>query len=122
MDPSNDMLVMRDQGDSLTLSCTARGYPRPIITWSTETDSRIQVTTSLSTNTEGYLIITSNLTISNVLREDAGIHTCTANNTVGIESRSFNLTVFCKFIIGTSDFNIFDMKYTTLVLSKILFY
>ena len=89
---------MRDEGDSLTLSCTARGYPRPTITWSTGTDSRIQVNASFSTDAEGYLIVTSNLVISNVFREDAGIHICTANNTIGMDSRSFSLTVFCKFM------------------------
>ena len=55
------------------------------------------INTSTSTDAEGYLVITSNLIIPSVVRADAGIYTCTANITEGMDTRSFNLTVYCKF-------------------------
>ena len=55
------------------------------------------INTSTSTDAEGYLAITSNLIIPSVVRADAGIYTCIANSTEGMDTRSFNLTVYCKF-------------------------
>ena len=56
------------------------------------------INTSTSTDAEGYLVITSNLIILSVVRADAGIYTCTANNTDGMDTLSFNLTVYCKLV------------------------
>ena len=55
------------------------------------------INTSTSTDAEAYLVITSNLIIPSVVTADAGIYNCTANNTEGMDTRSFNLTVYCKF-------------------------
>ena len=57
------------------------------------------INTSTSTDAEGYLAITSNLIIPSVVTADAGIYNCTANNTEGMDSRIFNLTVYCKFAL-----------------------
>ena len=44
-------------------------------------------------------IVTVNLTITNASREDTGVYTCFANNTVGTDERNVNIVVQCKFIL-----------------------
>ena len=85
-----------DQDESVTLSCTARGYPRPVISWSPGASGSRSISESTSTDMEGYLVITSNLTISDLGRDDTATYTCTANNTEGMDARDVFLTVFCK--------------------------
>ena len=43
--------------------------------------------------------VSVNLTITNVSREDTGVYMCSANNSVGSDSKSINITVQCKLII-----------------------
>ena len=43
--------------------------------------------------------VSLNLTITNASREDTGVYMCSANNSVGSDSKSINFTVQCKFII-----------------------
>ena len=93
--PSNVSLV-RDEGQSLVLRCTAKGYPRPTITWSPTDSERMTFSTSTSTDTEGFLVITSTLMTQSVHRSDAGVYTCNASNTQGTKLQSFNITVNCK--------------------------
>jgi len=105
-DPVADVAYSRDQGDSVTFSCRAKGYPQPVITWSTGASESRNISESTNTDAQGYLVITSMLTLSRLQREDNGIYTCTAYNFEGIDHRNFNLTVFCKldfqwYIIGT---------------------
>ena len=44
-------------------------------------------------------IVSVNLTITSASREDTGIYTCFANNTVGTDERNVNIVVQCKFIL-----------------------
>ncbi len=70
------------------MSCTAFGYPPPIITWTLpglETlepvgDDRVQVTTD--TTETGYVVVSSALSIPGSTVTDAGVYTCAANNEV----------------------------------------
>ena len=94
-DPSNDASVEFDEGDNVVLNCTARGIPRPNITWTPGPDSTRSVTTFGSTDNEGFDIITSNITIMNIQRSDT-LYTCNGSNTLGSQIRSFTLTVNCK--------------------------
>ena len=43
--------------------------------------------------------VSVNLTITNASREDTGVYMCSANNSVGSDSKSIIITVQCKFII-----------------------
>ena len=59
------------------------------------------MTNSVSVHT-GYGNITRvsvNLTITNASREDTGVYMCSANNSVGSDNKSINITVQCKFTI-----------------------
>ena len=94
-DPSNDTFMEFDEEDDVVLSCTARGIPRPNITWTPGPDSTRSVTTFESTDSEGFDVISSNITIMNIQRSDT-LYTCSASNTLGSQIRSFTLTVNCK--------------------------
>lgn len=104
-DPTSNVTMERNEGEPLTLSCTARGYPRPTITWSPGSGEHIIIFVSTSTDVEGYLVVTSNLMISSIAREDAGIYTCTSSNTYGVDTHSFNLTVYCKLLLIAQSFS-----------------
>ena len=97
--PSNASLV-KDEGQSLVLRCTAKGFPRPTITWLLSDSERRTFSTSTSTDTEGFLVITSTLMTQNVHRSDAGLYTCNASNTQGTKLQSFNITVDCKLCLS----------------------
>ncbi|CAH2311914.1 hemicentin-1 isoform X2 [Pelobates cultripes] len=66
--------VSLNEGDTLRLSCQAAGSPSPRITWSFKNKT-------LSSRW-GHSTQQSDLMIENVLREDSGAYTCTAENTV----------------------------------------
>ena len=40
--------------------------------------------------------VSVNLTITNASREDTGVYTCSANNSIGNDSSNVNITVQCK--------------------------
>ena len=94
-DPSNDTSVEFDEGDSVVLSCTAKGIPRPNITWTPGPDNTRSVTTFGSKDSQGFDVISSNITIMNIQRSDI-LYTCNGSNTLGSQIRSFTLTVNCK--------------------------
>ena len=43
--------------------------------------------------------VSVNLTVTNASREDMGVYVCSANNSVGSDTKSINITVQCKFTI-----------------------
>ena len=111
-DPLVDIEVMKNEGDMVTITCTARGVPPPFISWYLNgqvivTDGdRVTVVplSDVMVDIEGYSSVTSMIVISNILRTDAGIGSCVANNTVTIgmidmdteATRFVNITVQCK--------------------------
>ena len=67
----------KNEGDVLTLSCTAYGDPTPNINWTRVSDNSV---------------VTFPLTISG--KQDEGVYTCTADNGVGnAATRSVNVFV-----------------------------
>ena len=55
--------------------------------------------TSVSAGNGIVTRVSVNLTITNASREDTGVYTCLANNSVGSDNRSVNVTVQCKFSV-----------------------
>ena len=102
VDPLSNSVVK--EGNTTIITCEALGYPPPTIVWSrtngTSSD-RVSVNDSVSVPT-GYGNVTRvsvNLTIINASREDTGMYTCFANNSVGSDTKSLNITVQCKLLI-----------------------
>ena len=101
-DPAGDILVNGDEGDNITFSCTANGVPEPSITWSPPTGDRIETTSSPPmTDMDGFISVTSTLTISMMERTDTGDYTCIASNTVQesvvMMNRTHSLSVLCEY-------------------------
>ena len=100
--PLNNTIVR--EGNITTITCEALGYPPPTIVWSRTNGTlsdRVSVSDSVSVPT-GYGNITRvsvNLTITNASREDTEVYMCSANNSVGSDTKSINITVQCKFTI-----------------------
>ncbi len=83
-----------DINTMVVLECSARGLPAPTFTWS-QSGGRFQESPSTSMDAEGYAVVTSTLTITNVMRGDSSF-TCSASNSDEMDSHSFTLTIYCK--------------------------
>ena len=101
VNPFSETIVR--EGNTTTIMCETLGYPPPAIVWSRTNGTlsdRVSVSDSVSVPT-GYGNVTRvsvNLTITNASREDTGVYMCSANNSVGSDTKSINITVQCKFI------------------------
>ena len=100
--PLNNTMVI--EGGTTIITCEALGYPPPTVVWNRidgNLSDRVSVSDSVSVPT-GYGNVTKvsvNLTITNVYKEDAGVYTCSANNSIGSDNRNVSITVQCKFIL-----------------------
>ena len=52
-----------------------------------------------TTGNGDVLRVTETLTIMNVSREQTGVYTCSANNSVGSDSSNISITVQCKLLL-----------------------
>ena len=98
----NDSYVR--EGNTATITCKAFGYPPPTVVWNRINgilSDRVSVSDSVSVPT-GYGNVTRvsvNLTITNASREDTGVYTCSANNSIGSDSSNVSITVQCKLFV-----------------------
>ena len=84
--------------------CEAFGYSPPTIVWSKadgNLSERVSVSDSVSVPTGNGNVtrVSVNLTITNASREDTGVYTCLANNSIGSDESIVNITVQCKFTL-----------------------
>ena len=104
----NDTIVI--ERNSVTIECEVLGYPPPSITWNKANavlSGRVSVSDSVNVPT-GYGNVTRvsvNLTITNASREDTGVYTCSANNSISSDSSNVSITVQCKFLCFCSHVN-----------------
>ena len=74
------MSLLADTSETVTLTCTVSGVPRPVITW-LRGDSPITPSDRIRIHTETNVThITSQLEVSNLMESDGGIYTCSAAN------------------------------------------
>ena len=96
--PFNDTIVV--EGNTTTIICEALGYFPPTVLWNRidrNLSDRVSVSDSVSVPT-GYGNVTRvsvNLTITNAYREDTGVYTCSANNSIDSDDRNVSITVQC---------------------------
>jgi len=100
--PINNIIIR--EKNITTITCDSFGYPPPTIVWSRSNGAlsdRVSVSNSVSVSTGNGNVtrVSVNLTITNVSREDTGVYTCSANNSIGSDSRNVSITVQCKFVL-----------------------
>ena len=88
-----------------TITCKALGYPPPTVVWSRINgilSDRVSVSDSVSVPTGNGNVarVSVNLTITNASREDTGVYTCSANNSIGSDTRNINIIVQCKYALS----------------------
>lgn len=92
--PDENVFLNATEGEDVVLSCTARGLIRPVISWSPGPDMQHTINTNEITDNDGFQVVTSNLTIISIRRNET-IYNCSVSDN---ESRSFALEINCKFI------------------------
>ena len=107
--PQEPTAISVNEMDSVSLMCTARGFPAVDITWRyqntqlMDSDPGLSIQSVTVESDNGFLDTTSTLTISSVDRSDAGNYTCVASNTVfgspASDMQQFMLTVNCKYLV-----------------------
>ena len=99
-----DNINVITEGDNITFTCESVDNPLPTITWSRTNEPRVflvgdNVTEFIRNQNQSK--VTRNLTITNASRNDTGVYTCSANNSVGSVSSNISITVQCKFLISS---------------------
>jgi len=97
-DPVSNTSTIITEGDTITITCEALGYPLPTIVWSKTNGTlsdRVSVSDNVPIGNGNETSVSVNLTLTNVSREDTGLYQCTASNSVGNDIR----TVSGKYII-----------------------
>ena len=87
--------------DSNRITCTAEGYPTPDIIWLNNNGSEVdkdRLITSIVMAT-GVGNITNKSVAISITRDDGGVYTCIASNSVDSDTSIINIAVQCKFIL-----------------------
>ena len=100
-------MVIAYEGENVTITCTAAGISLPSVNWTRAngcnlTDNRYVISNTSSSVIVNYTYqVTRNLTIMNIVREDAGVYSCLVTNGMGTAQTksNVNITVLCKLII-----------------------
>ena len=72
--------VTKIQNQQVQIECTARGIPKPTVTWNR--NRQVLRGRETSRNTRDGHYVTRTITISRVQTRDAGVYICTATNKV----------------------------------------
>jgi len=92
----SDVKVAVDVHQSAQLVCSARGWPVPVMMWSRNSTSLINITKYWTTAPDEVDRLVSLLNITSVQQDDLGIYSCTASNDMGVSVTQFNLTIKSK--------------------------
>ena len=109
LSPQGRTAVSVKETYSVSLMCSARGFPAVDITWRyqntqlMDSDPGLSIQSVTEESVNGFLDTTSTLTVQSVARSDAGNYTCVASNTVFgspmSDMQQFMLTVNCKYLV-----------------------
>lgn len=93
------MTVQTFTGTSITLKCQTEGSPKPVVSWSKN---------SQTLESEGRVSISGDgtLTIKSARTQDTGRYKCTAKNAIGETSEASSVYIRSKYSIVN-----YDLKY-----------
>ena len=97
--PWTEQAYVVTEGDKIT--CRATGSPTPVIVWlnndgSEVNESRLIAGSPVATGVDNLF----NMSVSMIVRRgDGGVYTCVADNPLGSDNSSVNITVLCKLLI-----------------------
>lgn len=75
------------------------GNPLPTVTWSRTNGVLVGDSVADFIENQNASKVSRNLTIINASRDDTGVYTCSANNSVGSVSSNGSITVQCKLVL-----------------------
>ena len=92
--PMDNITRVINEGDNINFTCEATGSPTPTVIWSRTNGDIVSMSNNATTRSGSVF---ANLIITNASREDTGVYTCTANNSLGIDS--INVRIICECIL-----------------------
>ena len=88
-----------------SITCTATGYPVPIVVWQNSDGSSLNNNRLVSgspvissTGVGNVSSVSVELMVIGAMRVDTGMYTCSANNSASNTARIINITVQCKLL------------------------
>ena len=88
-----------EEGNNITLTCLAVGYPPPLVEWRKLNGSlsdRVSSTNmSMSTNEGNVTRVTVDLMLTGAYREDTGVYECSVSNLLNAVVGNISITVQC---------------------------
>ena len=78
--------MMAEEGQNITIACSATGQPQPTVTWSK----------AIGDLPDRAVVSTTALKISNVKKQDRGTYVCVAKNILGNARATAQLVVFTR--------------------------
>ena len=92
------------EGNNGSITCTATGYPVPIVVWQNSDGSSLSNNRLVSgspvnissTGVGNETSVSVELMVIGAMREDTGMYRCSANNSVNNTTRNISVTVQCK--------------------------
>ena len=88
------------EGSDGTVTCTATGYPLPMVIWQ-DSDGNLFDANSLSSSTGigNVSRVSVDLSLTGAMRTSTGTYTCLASNILGMVSRTITIIVQCELIV-----------------------
>ena len=89
-----------------SITCTATGYPVPIVVWQNSNGSNLSNNRLVSgspvnvpTGVGNVTNVSVELMVIGAMRVDTGMYRCSASNSINSTTRNISITVQCKLIV-----------------------
>uniref|UniRef100_A0A1B0CRC5 Putative lachesin n=1 Tax=Lutzomyia longipalpis TaxID=7200 RepID=A0A1B0CRC5_LUTLO len=104
-DTSSDVIV--PEGSSVKLTCRARGYPEPIVTWRREDNEEIILKDSQGAKQHVTSFRGEILKLTKLSRGEMGAYLCIASNGVPPSvSKRISLSIHCEMIVSSGKYHV----------------
>jgi len=94
-----------NEGSNGSITCTATGYPPPVVVWQNSDGSSLSNMRLVSgsevmssTGVDNVTSVSVELMVTEAIRVDTGMYTCSASNIASSTTRNIIITVQCKHL------------------------